>query len=72
MSKRRIASRASSVTTESSEEYITPDIVPTARKRKKLDAVRTFCWDEGEKCFKSQATLALKIENFIFIYRPQI
>lgn len=40
MSKRRIVSRASSVATESSEEYITPDVAPTTRKRKKLDGVR--------------------------------
>lgn len=53
MSKRRIASRASSVTTESSEEYITPDIVPTARKRKKLDAVRTFLIKASRMSFNS-------------------
>lgn len=40
MSKRSRASRASSVATESSEEYITPDVAPTTRKRKKLDGVR--------------------------------
>ncbi|XP_063696880.1 protein polybromo-1 isoform X2 [Culicoides brevitarsis] len=57
MSKRRIASRASSVATESSEEYITPDVAPSTRKRKKLDgseqcqqcydAIRNFKKEDG-------------------------